>query len=469
MNGAVVLEKTVAALETLINAGSCFQGMFPSFMTLDSFKPCYGLPQKLTTHRGCDRAAFGSNLMHDHITLRLCYELARILDKPELADGADAYLRSFTARCTRTVTGLFTWGEHAYWDIVHDAPGNSWTYTEWGPRKHPLHHDHLRQAPEWLWAKLWDFDSVAVLRFCEGLDNHWERDRPDGRVTFNRHAYIEKWESYVSTSATADFGFPRHAGFYIYDWAFAYARTARPDLRARIVRMLAHHWAQRNAAGLLPMHGRWNVRQTLSLGVSLMEAAALVEPVDAPLADDLRRCAAVYLEGFLGAQDELKDGRLVMDLPMGPERPKVAMPGALDAIAGEGGGGATALLCCQAYRLTGQRAFLDAATALARACSSLAAAPVESVCPREAGMLLALFTDLADLTGDRDRWAPAAAAVTDTALARVFDRLLPRAHSRVDFYESQTVPGRLLYSLARAALVFNGDGRAAPPEDYTQR
>ena len=461
--------KVIDALELLIKAGSCFQGMFPSFMTLNDFQPYYGLPSKLPGQRGCDRAAFGSNLMHDHIVLRLCYELARILDKPALADGADGYLEYFATKCTATPTGLFPWGEHAYWNIVENAPGNAWTHTEWGPRRHPLHHDHLRQAPLWLWEKLWQFNPECVKRFAAGLDNHWERDRPDGRVTFNRHAYINEWESYVSTSQTADFGFPRHAGFYIFDWSFVFGKTCDPEMRARIVRMLDHHWAQRNTQGLLPMHGRWNVRQTLSLAVSLFESAKLVEPADCKLAELMRERARVYADGFLTAQDELANGRLVANLPLAAETQKTSLSVALNRDnSGEGGGGSSALLCCGAYRLTGDQRFLDVGIRAARYFEENIPENTDDICPRECGMALGVYCDLAELTGDVELWRTAAEKVVEIALKRVWDNCLPRAHSSVDYYESQTMPGRLLYSAARAAFVF-GKGESELPEDYTQR
>ena len=95
----------------------------------------------------------------------------------------------FATHCTDTVTGLFPWGEHAYWHLVEDRVGDSHRLAL--PDKEPgtTLHDHLRQAPVWLWEKLHEFNPRCVERFAEGLDYHYKDGEPREYI---RHAHIER-------------------------------------------------------------------------------------------------------------------------------------------------------------------------------------------------------------------------------------------------------------------------------------
>ena len=97
-------------------------------------------------------------------------------------------------------------------------------------------HDHLRQAPLWLWEKLWQFNPRGVERFAEGLDFHWQEGR---RVEYIRHANIENRTHPTPYARSCDF--PRHGGFYILDWAYAWLKTGRADFLDQIRTMLDYN------------------------------------------------------------------------------------------------------------------------------------------------------------------------------------------------------------------------------------
>jgi hypothetical protein len=270
-------------------------------------------PPAIPGQRNGDRAHRGSNLIHDEATLRTLYGLGAALDRPDYVEAADAYLRRFATHCTDTPTGLFPWGEHSYWNLSEDRIGVGSAQIPGEPRGTATH-DHLRQAPVWLWEKLYEFNPRCVERFAEGLEYHWTSSEHE---EYMRHAHIEE-KTYAVTKEHS-YDFPRHGGFYILDWSFAYARTGGATFLSQIHDMLDYWWLKRDAGGLLLIESRspestlrfHNVNapgQTLSLGISLLESAELLETVKPETAAILRERGGVYLAAFLTAPHDIDNG-----------------------------------------------------------------------------------------------------------------------------------------------------------------
>ena len=146
----------------------------------------------------------------------------------------------------------------------------------------------------WLWEKLWDYNPKCVERFAEGLDCHFKDNKPD---EYTRHANIEIKERLPREGSSCDF--PRHGGFYIIDWSFAYIKTGRKDFLQQVHRMLDYWWPRRSETGMLPLEsrtpenaeGRYNKSspgQAASLGMSLLETAAMFDEKDPVLAATMR-------------------------------------------------------------------------------------------------------------------------------------------------------------------------------------
>jgi hypothetical protein len=165
-----LMDLVCRALDALVEAAQPYQGLVPSLLDRRTGDMLRQLPASIPGQRNGDRAHLGSNLMHDEATLKTLYAVAVARNRPDYAAAGDAYLRRFATHCTATATGLFPWGEHSYWHLVEDRVGNS--YVDAG-LNYPATHDHLRQAPLWLWNKLWEVHPACVERFAEGLDFHW--------------------------------------------------------------------------------------------------------------------------------------------------------------------------------------------------------------------------------------------------------------------------------------------------------
>ena len=237
------------AIDKLIAAAEPYGGLFPSLLDRANGEMLAELPPAIAGQRDWDRAHPGSNLMHDQVTLKTMYALADALDRPRYAAAADRYLERFAKHCTATATGLFPWGEHSHWHLDEDRIGNSCSHFKNAPQ--PIH-DHLRQAPLWLWEKLWQFNPRCVERFAEGLDFHWQQGRHEEYI---RHAQIVE-RRYPEPSASRSCDFPRHSGFYLFDWTFAWVKTRRDEFRDQIERMLDYWWLKRDERGLLQLESR---------------------------------------------------------------------------------------------------------------------------------------------------------------------------------------------------------------------
>ena len=286
MQPPAIMERVCRAIEVLIEAGDRYGGLFPSMLDLKTHDMLMEMPPAIPGQRNTDRAPRGSNLIHDEAVLKTMVAL----DRPGFQDAADRYLRRFATHCTDTVSGLFPWGEHAFWDLVEDRPGNSYTVNN-PDSSQGLTHDHLRAAPLWLWEKLHTFNPRCVERFGEGLDNHWSCRDP---LEYIRPGYIDRIKPWLSKHSSYDF--PRHSGFFIFDWAFRFAKSGRSEFLDQIQKMLDYWWEKRRDDGLLWSESRTTpgvhldgvvaVGQTLFLAASLLEAATGTRYVDEPFPGD---------------------------------------------------------------------------------------------------------------------------------------------------------------------------------------
>jgi hypothetical protein len=75
------------------------------------------MPAAIPGQRDGDLSYGGSNLIHDEAELKTLYALSQALDRPDYAQAADRYVHSFATDCTATPSGLFPWGEHAFWHL----------------------------------------------------------------------------------------------------------------------------------------------------------------------------------------------------------------------------------------------------------------------------------------------------------------------------------------------------------------
>jgi len=468
-----ILDRVCRALDIIIALGDKYGGLFPSLIHLETQEMLSSLPEPITGQRNGDRAHLGSNLIHDESTLLTLLGLAEGLDRPDYATAANRYLQRFAEHCTGTETGLFPWGEHAYWHLVEDRIANSYLLME-GDRdpKGPVTHDHLRQAPVWLWEKLYRYNPDCVSQFAQGLAWHWQEGEP---VEYIRHAFITTKQAYGRIFTACDF--PRHSGFYILDLAFAYQKTRNAETLTSLKAYLDYWWEKREPQGLLGLvsrttgedkHFRKNAPgQTLSLAVSLLESAVLLETCVPDLAVQMRERARVYTDGFFAAPHNLADGSYVLLSYRDSFKPFHLMP-IWGSVYGLWPASYVALVCLCGYRLSPDLRLLEWAASVGEGYATEALPEAVQVPSMDAGLGLSLLADLYDITGEA-RWLKAGETLADTLLDTYLDHDLPRGASGVDWYESQMGPGFLLHGLARLALLARDPDNCPLNADYTAR
>lgn len=471
-----IIHKATKAIESLISIADAHDGLIPSIIDRTTQRMMTELPPAIPGQRDGDRSHLGSNLIHDEALLLTMYSLAETEGRSDFLEAADRYFERFAVHCTNTPTGIFPWGEHAYWHLVNDAVGNSYLLRD-RPGDPPVTHDHLRQAPLWLWEKIHNVRPECVVRFGEGLDGHWSEGEPTDIVEeYIRHAYIEDPSPYKRGSRSCDF--PRHGGFYIFDWAFAFAKSGRTEFADRIRRMLGYWWPKRDDLDLLLIESRspeedehfYQVNapgQTLSLGVSLLEAGPLVRELDGGLADDMETMGRAYIDAFFRAPHDIASGIFALLSKRGSNEIRQTMP-IWGSVYGVWPASYVALTCLCGYTLTEDSRLLEWAEAVGEgSCST--PFPEESAIPAmDAGLGLGLLADLYDLTTDR-KWLTGGLELADRLLDVYCDQVIPRGAAGIDWYESQMGPGFLIHGLTRIALMAR-DGLPCPLNaDYTAR
>ena len=467
-----ILSKVTTAIDLLADVGTRYDGLFPSLIDRDTHQMLAEMPPPIEGQRNGDRAHPGSNLIHDEALLMTMYALSEYGSDQRFADAADRYLRRFATHCTDTATGLFPWGEHAFWHLLEDRVGNS----------HQIHnpdakgsatHDHLRQAPLWLWEKLWEFDPRCVERFAEGLDFHWVEGHPPEYI---RHAPIEARVHPGRGSRSCDF--PRHSGFYIFNLAFALVKTGRDDFRQQIERYHDYWWEKRDDRGLLLIESRspeddtrfYNVNapgQTLSLATSLLESAELLASTEPELAAAMRGRAAVYTNGFLAGPHDLEAGVFAISSRRGTNELVKEMP-IWGSIYGLWPASYVAVTALCAFRLGHDERLLRWAEAVGGSYLDESFPSDVAVPAMDAGLALGLLADLYDITGEPS-WLAAGLKLAADLIETYLDADLPRGAAGIDWYESQMGPSFLLHGLARIAMLAEGRERCTLAADYTGR
>jgi len=467
-----ILKKVCDALDILIEVGARYDGLWPSIIDRSTHEMLADMPPGIPGQRAGDRSHLGCNLIHDQTALKTLYALAESLNRSEYSNAADRYLERFATHCTDTPTGIFPWGEHAYWHLVEDRVANSYLLRD-ASRPSKTTHDHLRQAPLWLWEKLWAFNPQCVEQFASGLNGHWTEGEP---LEYIRHAYIEEVQPYARGNRSCDF--PRHSGFYIFDWAFAYLKSERGDFVEQITRMLDYWWPLRDGLGLLLTESRspeddtafYQVNapgQTVSLGVSLLESAELISAHLPDLAKTMRERAGVYIDGFFNAPHDLKRGVFALSCQRGTNEIKSTMP-IWGSQYGVWPASYVALSCLCAYRICNDDRLLAWASAVGEGYLREVFPDNLQAPAMDAGLGVGLLADLYDLTGE-EKWLVGGMELAGCFFDKYMDRTLPRGASNIEWYESQMGPSFLLHGLARIALLTRDGTPCLLEADYTAR
>lgn len=475
------------ALDAIVRAAQPYDGLVPSMLERESGRMCLEIPPAIPGQRPTDRAHFGSNLLDDVPVLDALDLVAEATDRPGYRAAADRYVHRFATHCTNTPTGLFPWGEHAYWNVRTDRPGNSRAYPREDPG--PIIHDHTNLAPPRLWDRIAEANPGAVHGFADGL--RFQYNDPD-RPEYNRHAYLLEKDRYPLGDRSCDF--PRYGSYYLLDWAFAYTCAEHPEYLRQIERMADYWWEYRHddARGLLSLESRGRTDelsggQTLATADSFLRAASLLEADVPELAATLRERAHTYVDGFFEIPQDPATGQFVTscrqtDLETGTFSPRTGTDFELKPsptwVSAYGGGspiaGTARLLLAIAVRSNredcldfastigehylehpfpagGSLPFADASIKLEPSTRrTLDADDDIPVRAADVATVLGLFCDLTEYDGSR--WRSPAIDLAHQVRDVYFDAPLPRATVTTDHYESHLGCGMLVHQLARAAL-----------------
>lgn len=412
----------------------------------------HGIPDPPAGIRAGDRAPIGNNLEHDILLLRTLYEFTALTGEPRYARHADACLRFWLERCQSPATGLMYSGEHASWDFLHER-GYADTYEVY--RRFPF------------WEKLYAIDPGRALRFAEAL---WTAQIGNKRVgDYSRHAAISRYGP--STGAA----YPRHAGFYIWAYAHAYAETRDPKFIERAETLIESRTSLRpRAFSLLIEAGSWQPERSAdpTLRALLWEAAALV-----PSRTELWRRLVRELDerAFGDPASELLSASSnpapASKRPPAASRPAEAGLSPLWNMAyGSAGVSGRALLDYTRYKQTGDRRFLYAVQAVAeRYLAEGLPQQVADLWPRAAGQVISLMAALAEEPAlapeKRSRCLEFARRTADMALELFPRNGLFRASGSARHYEAITGADDLLYALLQLHCVLAGSSRRLPHID----
>lgn len=247
----------------------------------------------------------GNNMMHDIPLLEVLGALTTLSGEPKYAQAADDALRYYARHCPPPETGLFPWGEHAQWSFADKTTlpcgfthglahylQNNW-----------IIHDHLRFAPKWFWEGIWKHEPDTVVNFARGLNGHIVNPRT---FEHNRHGALTKswWRDPDNPDNGPGKDFARHAGFFIYENLFAYAKAGHDDLLDWARRKLKWHLDSRFENGLIRgcvrTPGYEGEGQHDSLALCVDDAAELLD--DGTAKAEFKGYAQELLEAWVGSR-----------------------------------------------------------------------------------------------------------------------------------------------------------------------
>ena len=168
----------------------------------------------------------GANPELDQNLLRIFYTLTEITGEKRYAKVADEELTWFFHNTMSPKTSLLPWGEHLSWDTVMDIPISGGD---------EMMHEFAR--PWVLWERCFALVPEQSTKFAIGLWEHQIANHKTGG--FDRHA------PYFEHGPVDGKDFPRHAGFYIGTWCYAWKYTTNSVFLDAIESLLARFEGKR--------------------------------------------------------------------------------------------------------------------------------------------------------------------------------------------------------------------------------
>lgn len=412
--------------------------MFASLIDLDSHSNPEDIPGNSPGQRYGDRSLRGGNLCQDIMLLQAMDNMSKLTGNPKYRQAATDYLSFFLANCPHPNTGLFPWGEHAYWNFYEEKN----TYTI---------HEFLGGVPYSFWERMWSINPTAVIGESNGLINHVKEF---DNFYFDRHADIVTPMAIPRPEKYGGLDFARHAGFYIHLWTFAYVKTKDPKYMAYAEKMLDHHWNLRSKTLGLPPNTRGakfsSAVSSLALSLSLLEASQIL-----PEGDRMRAryetTAKTYLDAILRLPHRPATGEFLITAPMDAATPETATGGQYGEPYKYGYGGGFSAdyagLLVGVYRLSKDERALDLARAFADFYSKNNPPPItEPVFARVYASIIGLFNDLYDLDR-KPQYLEQAKRYARSAIENLYSNGMFRGATNINHYEGDMMESCLTYNL----------------------
>lgn len=393
----------------------------------------HGLPEAPAGIRPGDRAPIGANVEHDIMLLRSMYVLSELTGEARYAQHADAMLRFWLLNCQSPATGLMASGEHMSWNFHQEkAYGDV--------------HEVYRRFP--FFDQLYAVDPYRALRIADGMWMSQIGNKKRG--DFSRHA---RWSEYrAGVGGAPDMGFPRHAGFYIWAYANAYAQSRDPKFIERIEVLVESRTSLRMQPWSLILEpGRFHPVHSVdpALRILLWDAGELV-----PSRKPAWQAATRQMdERALQDARQAVTGRKLWDFAYGDS-----------GVSGHG------LAHLTRYQQSKDERFLALAQEIAdRYVAEGWPADTSKLWPRACGqaisLLLALEREVRVPPARQKAYREFAVKVADHALVLFTKKNLFRADGSARHYESITGADDLLYSLLQLHCALGRPDRVLPHID----
>ncbi len=448
-------------IDTMIASGTDRYGdvsspMFASLIDMDTHRNPLETPQNSPGQRYGDRSVHGGNLFHDVMLLQAMDYLSKSTGDDKYTNAVTDYLTFFLSNCPHPNTGLFPWGEHAYWNFYEEKAVNDI-------------HEFLGGIPNSFWMRLWNLSPTALVAEADGLINHIKNlDNFD----FDRHADIHTPMPIPRPEKYGGMDFARHGGFYIGLWSFAYSKTGDEKYLDWAQKMIDHHWLARSRASGLPpdKKGAKNASavSTLSLALNLLEGAQLLP--QGAVRTKYEDVASTYLDAIMRLPHKPTEGKFLIDLPMDATPESATGTYGEPYVYGYGGGLSAdyAGLLVGVYRMTNDPRALRLAESFADYYSTNNPPPItEAVYARVYASIIGLLNDLYELTG-KPNYLEQSKRYGKIAIEALYHRGLFRGASNVGHYEASMGVGNLVYNLVWLDAL-NNKSRLKPEPNYFAR
>ena len=427
--------------DTMIASGTDRYGtikspMFTSLIDLETHSNPEDKPGNSPGQRYEDRSLHGGNLLQDVMLLQSMDYMSKLTGNQKYQQHVTDYLTFFLENCPHPNTGLFPWGEHAYWNFYEEQN----TYDT---------HEFLGGIPYSFWERMWKINPKAILAESDGLINHVSDFET---FHFDRHANIVRPMPVPRPEKYGGMNFARHAGFYIHLWTFAYSKAKDPKYKAWAENMLEHHWNLRSPASGLPPNRKGDKDASsvscLALSLSLLEAAELL-----PSGDELRKryelAANTYLDAILRLPHKATNGEFLMTLQMDQAPENASGVNGHPYQFGYGGGLSAdyAGLLAGIYRITKDERALKLAEGFADFYTKNNPPPItEAVFARVYASIIGLFIDLYEIN-QKNQYLDQAKRYAKYAIDNLYYNGMFRGATNINHYEGDMMVGSLVYNL----------------------